>query len=91
MDITQKLLDLNNVTGYAHLIKDPIAGLNGAEQFLHVYGTIIMFAIMEVTMEQWGTLFLLKVTYSKDLCHYVSCCIITSPIGAGATQKSFLQ
>ena len=45
MDITQKLLDLNNVTGYAHLIKDPIAGLNGAEQFLHVYGTIIMFAV----------------------------------------------
>ena len=45
MDITQKLLDLNNVTGYAHLIKDPIVGLNGAEQFLHVYGTIIMFAV----------------------------------------------
>ena len=45
MDITQKLLDLNNVTGYAHLIKDPIIGLNGAEQFLHVYGTIIMFAV----------------------------------------------
>ena len=45
MDITQKLLDLNNVTGYAHLIKDPIAGLNGAEEFLHVYGTIIMFAV----------------------------------------------
>ena len=45
MVITQKLLDLNNVTGYAHLIKDPIVGLNGAEQFLHVYGTIIMFAV----------------------------------------------
>lgn len=45
MDITQKLLALNNVTGYAHLIKDPIVGLNGAEQFLHVYGTIIMFAV----------------------------------------------
>ena len=45
MDITQKLSDLNDVTGYAHLIKDPILGLNGAEQFLHVYGTIIMFAV----------------------------------------------
>lgn len=45
MDIIKSLTDLNNVTGYANMIKSPEAGLSGIEQFLHMYGTIIMFGV----------------------------------------------
>ena len=50
MDILKSLTDLNNVTGYANMIKSPEAGLNGVEQFLHMYGTIIMFAVCLVLL-----------------------------------------
>lgn len=45
MDILQRLVDLNNSTGYMNIIKSPVEGLNGVEQFLHMYGTIIMFFV----------------------------------------------
>ena len=45
MDIFKSLADLNSVTGYANFIKDPVQGLNGIEQFLHMYGSLIMFAV----------------------------------------------
>lgn len=50
MDIIKSLTDLNNVTGYANMIKSPEAGLSGIEQFLHMYGTIIMFGVCLVLL-----------------------------------------
>ncbi len=45
MDIIQKLTQLNDVTGYSHMIKAPLEGVTGVEQYLHIYGTPIMFVI----------------------------------------------
>ncbi len=45
MNILNGLIDLYNETGFANIVKSPLEGLSGIEQFLHVYGTIIMFAV----------------------------------------------
>ncbi len=50
MNILQSLSDLNNATGYANIIKQPLEGLSGTEQFLHMYGAIIMLFICLVLL-----------------------------------------
>lgn len=45
MDIASKFSELNRSTGYFNLIKPAQEGLNGFEQFLHMGGTLIMFAV----------------------------------------------
>ena len=45
MQLLESLKSLNNITGYANMVKEPLQGVNGVENFLHMYGSIIMFAV----------------------------------------------
>lgn len=45
MNILDSLKTLNESTGYTNIIKAPLENVSGVEQFLHMYGTIIMFAV----------------------------------------------
>ena len=45
MQLLESLKSLNDITGYANMVKEPLQGVNGVENFLHMYGCIIMFAV----------------------------------------------
>ena len=45
MQLLESFKSLNDITGYANMIKEPLAGANCVENFLHMYGAIIMFFV----------------------------------------------
>ena len=49
MQLLESLKSLNNITGYANMVKEPLTGVNCVENFLHMYGAIIMFAVFFVS------------------------------------------
>ena len=45
MQLLESLKQLNGITGYANMVKEPLQDVNCVENFLHMYGSIIMFFV----------------------------------------------
>ena len=37
MQLLESLKSLNDITGYANMVKEPLQGVNGVENFLHIH------------------------------------------------------
>ena len=50
MQLLESFKSLGSITGIANMVKEPIADVNCVENFLHMYGAIIMFFVCLVLL-----------------------------------------